>query len=78
MNRKIIISEIQLQRIVEGIAEGKKKKKKKKDTTLCARGKSAAKAKFDVYPSSNWFDSKCKVHAAPPPPPATWDASFLH
>jgi len=25
---------------------------KKKDTTLCARGKSAAKAKFDVYPSA--------------------------
>ena len=34
--------------------------------------------KFDVYPLSNWFDSKVKVHAAPPPPPATWDASFLH
>ena len=30
----------------------KKKKKKKKDTTLCARGKNAAKAKFDVYPSA--------------------------
>lgn len=27
-------------------------KKKKKDTTLCARGKSAAKAKFEVYPSA--------------------------
>jgi len=25
---------------------------KKKDTTLCSRGKSAAKAKFDVYPSA--------------------------
>ena len=27
-------------------------KKKKKKNTLCARGKSAAKAKFDVYPSA--------------------------
>jgi len=27
-------------------------KKKKKDTTLCARGKSAAKSKFEVYPSA--------------------------
>jgi len=33
------------------LEEGKKKKKKK-DTTLCARGKSAAKAKFEVYPSA--------------------------
>jgi hypothetical protein len=49
MNKKIFITESQLQRIVEGITEGKKKKK---DTTLCARGKSAAKAKFDVYPSA--------------------------
>jgi hypothetical protein len=30
----------------------KKKKKKKKNTTLCARGKNAAKAKYDVYPSA--------------------------
>jgi len=30
----------------------KKKKKKKKKNTLCARGKSAAKAKYDVYPSA--------------------------
>ena len=30
----------------------KKKKKKKKSTTLCARGKNAAKAKYDVYPSA--------------------------
>ena len=29
-----------------------KKKKKKKDTTLCARGKRAAKAKYEVYPSA--------------------------
>ena len=33
--------------------EGKKEgKKKKANTKLCARGKSAAKAKFDVYPSA--------------------------
>ena len=41
----------------EDLTEGKRKKrkkskKKKKSTTLCARGKSAAKAKFDVYPSA--------------------------
>ena len=30
----------------------KKKKKKKKKNTLCARGKAAAKAKYDVYPSA--------------------------
>ena len=29
-----------------------KRKSKKKKNTLCARGKSAAKAKFDVYPSA--------------------------
>jgi hypothetical protein len=28
------------------------KKKKKRDTTLCARGIAAAKAKYDVYPSA--------------------------
>ena len=31
---------------------GEAKKKKKKSTTLCARGKNAAKAKYDVYPSA--------------------------
>ena len=31
---------------------GEAKNKKKKDTTLCARGKNAAKAKYDVYPSA--------------------------
>ena len=38
----------------EDLSEGgkKKRKSKKKSTTLCARGKSAAKAKFDVYPSA--------------------------
>jgi hypothetical protein len=30
----------------------KKKKSKKRDTTLCKRGKDAAKAKYDVYPSA--------------------------
>jgi hypothetical protein len=34
------------------IHEGKKKKKKKKKNTLCSRGLSAAKSKFDVYPSA--------------------------
>ena len=35
------------------LLEGKKEgKKKKSDTKLCSRGKSAAKAKFDVYPSA--------------------------
>jgi hypothetical protein len=31
---------------------GESKNKKKKNTTLCARGKNAAKAKYDVYPSA--------------------------
>ena len=48
MNKKIIVSESQLKRIVEIVTESKKKK----DNTLCARGKSAAKAKYDVYPSA--------------------------
>jgi phosphoribosylamine-glycine ligase len=30
----------------------KKKKSKKKNTTLCSRGKKAAQAKFEVYPSA--------------------------
>ena len=38
--------------IQQVISEKKKKSKKKKDTTLCARGKAAAKAKYDVYPSA--------------------------
>lgn len=44
--------------IDEGRKKGRKKRKstkrksKKKKNTLCARGKSAAKAKFDVYPSA--------------------------
>ena len=37
----------------EHIDEGRKKRKsKKKKNTLCARGKRAAKAKYDVYPSA--------------------------
>jgi len=48
MINKIKITEIQLQRIVNIVTEVKKKKKK--SNTLCARGKSAAKAKYDVYP----------------------------
>lgn len=32
--------------------KSKKKKSKKRDTTLCARGKRAAQAKYDVYPSA--------------------------
>mgnify|MGYP001276047560 FL=1 len=51
MNKKILITESQLQRIVQRVTEAKKKKKKKSNT-LCARGKSAAKAKYDVYPSA--------------------------
>ena len=48
MINKIIITETQLQRIVNRVTEAKKKK----SNTLCARGKSAAKAKYDVYPSA--------------------------
>ena len=47
---RIKLTEEQLKSLLE---EGKKKKKKKKkSTTLCARGKNAAKAKYDVYPSA--------------------------
>ena len=38
-----------LEQIIRRVIE---EKKKKKDTTLCSRGKSAAKAKFEVYPSA--------------------------
>jgi len=41
---KIIITESQYQRLIEA--------KKKSGTKLCARGKSAAKSKFKVYPSA--------------------------
>jgi len=52
--RKIRITEQQLEQIVKRVIDEKKKskKKKKKDTTLCSRGKNAAKAKYDVYPSA--------------------------
>ena len=52
--RKIRITEEQLEQIVKRVIDEKKKskKKKKKDTTLCSRGKNAAKAKYDVYPSA--------------------------
>ena len=52
--RKIRINEEQLEQIVKRVIDEKKKskKKKKKDTTLCSRGKNAAKAKYDVYPSA--------------------------
>jgi len=52
---KITITEEELIEIITRVINEKKKskkKKKKKDTTLCARGKSAAKAKFEVYPSA--------------------------
>lgn len=53
--RKVKITETQLEEIVRRVIDEKKKskkKKKKKDTTLCSRGKNAAKAKYDVYPSA--------------------------
>lgn len=52
--RKIRITEEHLEQIVKRVIDEKKKskKKKKKDTTLCSRGKNAAKAKYDVYPSA--------------------------
>ncbi len=37
---------------ISTLEESKKKNRKKTGTKLCARGKSAAKAKFDVYPSA--------------------------
>jgi len=39
-------------RVINEKKKSKKKKKKKKDTTLCSRGKNAAKAKYEVYPSA--------------------------
>jgi len=54
--RKVRITEEQLEQIVRRVIDekkkSKKKKKKKKDTTLCSRGKNAAKAKYEVYPSA--------------------------
>ena len=51
MSKVVRLSESELVEMIQVILE-KKKKKKKKDTTLCARGKSAAEAKYDVYPSA--------------------------
>ena len=53
--RKVTITENELIEIITRVISEKKKskkKKKKKNTTLCARGKNAAKAKYDVYPSA--------------------------
>lgn len=51
--RTIRLTEEMLEQIVRRVIDEKKKsKKKKKDTTLCSRGKNAAKSKFDVYPSA--------------------------
>ncbi len=53
--RKITITENELIEIITRVISEKKKskkKKKKKSTTLCVRGKNAAKAKYDVYPSA--------------------------
>jgi len=44
---KLRLTEEQLVEMIQQIISEKKKK-----TTLCARGKSAAKAKYDVYPSA--------------------------
>lgn len=46
--KKIILKESELVELIEKIIQESKKKK----NTLCARGKSAAKAKFEVYPSA--------------------------
>ncbi len=46
---KLRLTEEQLVEMIQQIISEKKKKKK---NTLCARGKSAAKAKYDVYPSA--------------------------
>ena len=52
--KKVTITENELIEIITRVISEKKKtkKKKKKSTTLCARGKNAAKAKYDVYPSA--------------------------
>ena len=53
--KKVTITENELIEIITRVISEKKKskkKKKKKSTTLCAIGKNAAKAKYDVYPSA--------------------------
>lgn len=55
MKKVITLSEEMLEQIVRRVIDEKKKskkKKKKKDTTLCKRGITAAKAKYEVYPSA--------------------------
>jgi len=48
------LTEEQLVEMIQQVILEKKKKKKskKKDTKLCSRGKKAAQAKFEVYPSA--------------------------
>ena len=46
--KTVILTESQLVEMIQQIIS----EKKKKNNTLCARGKAAAKAKFDVYPSA--------------------------
>lgn len=56
MKKVITLTEEMLEQIVRRVIDekkkSKKKKKKKKDTTLCKRGITAAKAKYEVYPSA--------------------------
>ena len=47
--KTIILTESELIETIQYIIY---EKKKKSNNTLCARGKSAAKAKFEVYPSA--------------------------
>lgn len=48
---QLIITESQYEKIVKTLID-EKKKSKKKDTTLCKRGITAAKAKYEVWPSA--------------------------
>lgn len=50
--KKITITEEMIEQIIRRVIDEKSKSKKEKDTTLCSRGISAAKAKYDVYPSA--------------------------
>jgi len=53
--KKIRLTESELIEIITRVINEKKKSKKKKnkkDTTLCARGIRATKAKYDVWPSA--------------------------
>ena len=53
---------IRKKQLINLILEGKKKKKKKKNNTLCARGKNAAKAKYDVYEIEDAFEEAIKEY----------------